>query len=259
MSEEDQRTRRRLVGARTSTTSTARSRASPRICKVRLLDPGVIERVLHNDASVCGTQNKAAFDKLRQALMMHYHVRDKAVGAIGEAATAEVDRRNRRQHPQAARQAARGRARLAPRFARRAASHTKGTHMNTDRTAGAKPRHRDQGFRFSSASARSSRATQFTRTPRARPSDDNDTAQSPPIPARAPSMWTDWYSYAVDATQRSILFWDTIRQRGNNFVAAQAGGAAAGAALRVRDGASTDASSRVRSTTRSCASCRPKA
>jgi hypothetical protein len=60
------------------------------ICKVRLLDAGVIERVLHNDSSVCGTQNKAAFDKLRNVLMMHYHVRDKAVGVIGEAATAQV-------------------------------------------------------------------------------------------------------------------------------------------------------------------------
>ena len=60
------------------------------ICKVRLLDPGVIHRVLDNDASVCGTSNQAAFDKLRQALMMHYHVRDKAVGAIGEAATQDV-------------------------------------------------------------------------------------------------------------------------------------------------------------------------
>jgi hypothetical protein len=60
------------------------------ICRVPLLDPGVIQRVLDNDASVCGTSNKAAFDKLRQALMMHYHVRDKAVGAIGEAATQEA-------------------------------------------------------------------------------------------------------------------------------------------------------------------------
>ena len=60
------------------------------ICKVRLLDAGVIERVLKDDDSVCGTKNRAAFDKLRQALMMHYHVRDKAVGAMGEAATREV-------------------------------------------------------------------------------------------------------------------------------------------------------------------------
>ena len=27
-----------------------------------------------------------------------------------------------------------------------------------------------------------------------------------------------WFNYAVDATQRSILFWDTLRQRGNNFI-----------------------------------------
>ena len=60
------------------------------LCKVRLLDQGIIERVLNNDESVCGTSNKAAFVKLRTALMMHYHVRGKAVGAIGEAATAEV-------------------------------------------------------------------------------------------------------------------------------------------------------------------------
>lgn len=60
------------------------------ICKVPLLDPGVIQRVLDNDAAVCGTSNKPAFDKLRQALMMHYHVRGKAVGAIGEAATQDA-------------------------------------------------------------------------------------------------------------------------------------------------------------------------
>src|ERR1700752_3824950 len=27
-----------------------------------------------------------------------------------------------------------------------------------------------------------------------------------------------WYNYAVDAAQRSILFWDTLRQRGNNYL-----------------------------------------
>jgi len=60
------------------------------ICKVRLLVKGIIERVLNNDSAVCGTQNKLAFDKLRQALMMHYHIRSQAVGAIGEGATKEV-------------------------------------------------------------------------------------------------------------------------------------------------------------------------
>jgi hypothetical protein len=37
-------------------------------------------------------------------------------------------------------------------------------------------------------------------------------------PASAAHIWQDWYNYAVDASQRSILFWDTMRQRGNNFV-----------------------------------------
>ena len=60
------------------------------ICNVRILDPGVIERALENDASVCGSSNPAAFGKLRNALMMHYHIREKAVGALGEAGTARV-------------------------------------------------------------------------------------------------------------------------------------------------------------------------
>ena len=55
------------------------------ICNVRLLDPGVIERVLANDAGVCGTSNPLAFDKLRNVLMMHYAVRTRAVDQIGQA------------------------------------------------------------------------------------------------------------------------------------------------------------------------------
>ncbi|HJQ62963.1 MAG TPA: DUF3141 domain-containing protein, partial [Burkholderiales bacterium] len=31
-------------------------------------------------------------------------------------------------------------------------------------------------------------------------------------------MWTGWFAYGMDAVQRSILFWDTLRQRGNNFI-----------------------------------------
>ena len=57
------------------------------ICNVRILDAGVIERVLKNDDSVCGAKNPIAFAKLRNTLMMHYHVRDQAVGALGEAQT----------------------------------------------------------------------------------------------------------------------------------------------------------------------------
>jgi len=60
------------------------------ICKVPLLDPGVIERVLQRDSLVCGTQNPRAFDKLRSLLMMHYSVRDKALVAIGEQETMAI-------------------------------------------------------------------------------------------------------------------------------------------------------------------------
>ena len=60
------------------------------ICQIQLLDPGVIERVLHNDTLVCGNYNQRAFDKLRQLLMMHYSVRDKAVVALGEAETVQI-------------------------------------------------------------------------------------------------------------------------------------------------------------------------
>lgn len=31
-------------------------------------------------------------------------------------------------------------------------------------------------------------------------------------------LWNAWYRYGVDATQRSVLFWDTLRQRGNNYL-----------------------------------------
>src|SRR5574338_181597 len=33
------------------------------------------------------------------------------------------------------------------------------------------------------------------------------------------NIWTDWYTYSVDFAQRSILLMDTLRQRGNNYLA----------------------------------------
>ena len=33
-----------------------------------------------------------------------------------------------------------------------------------------------------------------------------------PDPTR---FWTDAVDYAIDAAQRSVLFWDALRQRGN--------------------------------------------
>jgi hypothetical protein len=60
------------------------------LCKIPLLDPGVIERVLQKDTLVCGTQNPRAFEKLRSLLMMHYSVRDRAVVALGEQETLAI-------------------------------------------------------------------------------------------------------------------------------------------------------------------------
>jgi len=60
------------------------------LCKIPLLDPGVIERVLQNDPLVCGAQNPRAFEKLRALLMMHYSVRERAVVALGEKEPMEI-------------------------------------------------------------------------------------------------------------------------------------------------------------------------
>jgi pimeloyl-ACP methyl ester carboxylesterase len=37
-------------------------------------------------------------------------------------------------------------------------------------------------------------------------------------PMFACDLWTSYYAYATDWTQRSILFWDTLRQRGNQYL-----------------------------------------
>ena len=60
------------------------------LCKVRLLDPGIIQRVLNDDATVCGTVNPAMFRKMRSLLMMHYSVREKAVVALGPQETLRI-------------------------------------------------------------------------------------------------------------------------------------------------------------------------
>ena len=52
-------------------------------CKIRLLDPGVIEAVLHNNESVCGNSNPRAFAKLRNTLMLGFKLREKASAQIG--------------------------------------------------------------------------------------------------------------------------------------------------------------------------------
>lgn len=61
------------------------------LCQVKVLEPGVIERVWKKDASVCGTANPIAFQKLHDLLMMHFRIREKTVEAVGPAQTAQIE------------------------------------------------------------------------------------------------------------------------------------------------------------------------
>lgn len=61
------------------------------LCRVEVLQPGVIERVLHRDASVCGTDNPIAFGKLHDLLTMHFAVRERAAEVRGQLPTAAIE------------------------------------------------------------------------------------------------------------------------------------------------------------------------
>jgi len=61
------------------------------LCQVMILQPGVIGRVLKNDASVCGAANAVAFRKLHDLLMLHLAIREKAVDSFGPAQTAAME------------------------------------------------------------------------------------------------------------------------------------------------------------------------
>jgi hypothetical protein len=61
------------------------------ICDVRILEPGVISRVLQNDTSVCGAENSIAFGKLCNLLKVHAALRQKSVEEFGQAQTAALE------------------------------------------------------------------------------------------------------------------------------------------------------------------------
>ena len=62
------------------------------LCQLRILEAGVIERVLQRDASVCGANNPIAFAKLHDVLMLHYAEHNKSAAALGQAQTAVIER-----------------------------------------------------------------------------------------------------------------------------------------------------------------------
>jgi hypothetical protein len=61
------------------------------ICGVRILEPGVVQRVLQKDASVCGSPNPPAFAKLHGLLMVHFAIRAKSVDVLGASQTAAIE------------------------------------------------------------------------------------------------------------------------------------------------------------------------
>jgi hypothetical protein len=46
---------------------------------------------VRNDASVCGTTNPVAFEKLRHMLALHFGVRDSAAVAHGQAPASRIE------------------------------------------------------------------------------------------------------------------------------------------------------------------------
>jgi hypothetical protein len=58
------------------------------ICDIRLLEPGVIEKVVAGDESVCGKSNPEAFRKLRGLVGMHYMLTNDSLQSLGPEQTA---------------------------------------------------------------------------------------------------------------------------------------------------------------------------
>lgn len=60
------------------------------ICDIKILEPGVLPRVIKGDESVCGKPNQIAFKKLRDVVRIHYAVREKASEHVGEKETMQA-------------------------------------------------------------------------------------------------------------------------------------------------------------------------
>lgn len=59
-------------------------------CDLRLRDPGVVDRILANDETVCGTRNPLGFQKLQHLLKATFDSINKSVGRIGPDETKQI-------------------------------------------------------------------------------------------------------------------------------------------------------------------------
>ena len=59
-------------------------------CDIELGRPGLAERILKNDESVCGRSNPRAFRLIRQHLMALFSVEERAIQRVGAKDTKEI-------------------------------------------------------------------------------------------------------------------------------------------------------------------------
>ncbi len=61
-----------------------------KLCDITLQQPGVVERIIANDATVCGRDNPQQFTKLRGLLMLALHLQDLSFERLGPKETMEI-------------------------------------------------------------------------------------------------------------------------------------------------------------------------
>ena len=59
------------------------------VCGVSLVQPGVIEAILHGEEGICRRPNPIAWGKLRGLLVLHYHVVAKRIETDGQVMAVE--------------------------------------------------------------------------------------------------------------------------------------------------------------------------
>ena len=59
-------------------------------CKVDLTEPGVVDRIIKNDASVCGRKNEIGFEKLHNLMISTFNSLARSIDRIGAAETKKI-------------------------------------------------------------------------------------------------------------------------------------------------------------------------
>jgi hypothetical protein len=59
-------------------------------CDIKILEPGLVDRILDNDDGVCGRKNPETFQEIRRLLMGLFLIEDRAVKRIGAEETKAI-------------------------------------------------------------------------------------------------------------------------------------------------------------------------